>query len=168
MYTTIFLLLFGLGCHHKKPDAAPNNTQYTTRSQAQNFLYEAFLTGLKEDNVSKEMVKIIANSNIFVPKCPICDTTRKALSAYKGPNLLKKQNLPDEIITGMNGSREQKMEALKQLTSRYTQRHIQKQSIPEEALENLTQLLEKMRKQGMKTKPSNFGDYCPSCEGVLL
>ena len=168
MFTTIFFILFGFGCHHKKIDNTPSTIQYTTESQVKAFLYEAFLLGLQEDNVSLKMAENIRDSNILVPKCPICTNTKRAVDSYKGPKLLKKQNVPVEIITGMNGTRKEKMEALKQLASRYIQRHIQKLAVQGEARQNLEQQLKNMRDKGMKTKPKNFGDFCPSCEGVLL
>ena len=60
MFTTFFLFLIGFGCHHKKPLDA--TIEYTKQTQAENFLYEAILTGLKEDNVSSSMMKTIKNS----------------------------------------------------------------------------------------------------------
>lgn len=140
-----------------------------TYVHADRFIYFALMQGLAKDGMPVDIAKSIvseAQGPNFVPKCGICDATRKAFSDYAkyGDAYSQRKNPYKDLISKDNAKRH---EAIRDLIDKYTSAFITQLQLSELEMEKLQNKLANMRKQGMNGMNENFGSkFCPSCDGV--
>ena len=161
----VFCLLMGLSFVLTLSACPKDPTQISTQPQTvQIFLYDAILTGLKKDRAPKEMIAILSKSSIFVPKCGLCTSTRKALAEYRKAPRSSNGTFPFQITT--TTTRKEQMLILSQLVHRYTEQHFTMLKLSKADEERMRQKLEDVRERSTRLMRDDFGSFCPSCDGA--
>jgi len=137
---------------------------------ADRFLYFAVLRGLAKDGMPLSIANNVAKEqqgDNFVPKCKICESTRKAFNDYAqfGTTYHTETNPAPELVADKADERH---EALKTLIDKYSSSFLTLLSLSAIEQEKLQSALGMMKKQGMTgLKKETFGsNFCPSCAGA--
>lgn len=136
------------------------------------FLRDAVIEGLKEDGADRAFVKqfIVDQSDLFVPKCLICEFVRSGCSDYARGAAETGKGMPKDIVDELqHAARLGRLNALERLVDRYVSRHQERLRMTAEERRILHERLEELKKEGMKMKEvgaPKFGDFCPSCNGA--
>ena len=139
------------------------------------FLYLAVLEGLYEEAVDPAVAKSIVEApgpGHFVVKCPACEPVRFAFEVYAAKprfrmGRLDEGALPAAIADGLKSpDRAQRLKALETLVDRFVERKLARTVMTESEKGAFRTWAAQARKLGTSVKPPDFGDYCPSCNGV--
>jgi hypothetical protein len=133
----------------------------------QQFLTDAVVNGLKQDNVPVELVRQLNKTDNFVPKCTLCFLVQKAFSFYGGtvtptgatklsPETMERLKSSDQAI---------RFAALRELIDRYSRDQWKQVKLTPEAKQRLEEDLHRARKEAAGLmQPSQ--KFCPSCDGA--
>ena len=146
------------------PDPNPNGD--ITMDQ---FLGDAVFYGLQKDAAPVSMVNKILKADLFVPKCPICRPVESGMSQHleNPPTIMVKRNANSVVAKMMAAeTREQQQIALRNLISAYVGQYYEVLKFTPEAKAKMEKKLAAGRKRGMSGMTSNFGKFCPSCDGA--
>lgn len=132
------------------------------------FLGDAIVNGLKQDNVPIELVsQLHGRDENFVAKCTICFLVRKSLAFYAGTaKPTGEMKLSRELVKRLQGTDQiAREEAMRELVDKYIKQAWQKLRLTEDAKRRLDDELQTARKEaaGLMRPGQKF---CPSCDGA--
>lgn len=137
---------------------------------AERFLYFAVIRGLAKDGMPLSIANHVAKEQQgenFVPKCKICESTKRAFADYSklGTTYHTETNPAPELAAEEADKRH---EALKTLIDKYSSSFITLLNLSQIEQEKLQNALGLLKKQGMAgLKKETFGsNFCPSCSGA--
>jgi hypothetical protein len=137
------------------------------------FVYDSVLTGLTEDGTPPAVVVLLAKQDDFVPKCLLCDQTKKALTEYgklkDAPAAKQGKGLPEDLAKRLKSDKDEtRRTALRELVDRYV---TQAYARGELTTAQKTELEKKLLGMRYVPKDPNGGlpnglRFCPSCDGA--
>ena len=139
----------------------------------ENFLFMSVFEGLQNDGVGIELARSIANEKhgkLFVDTgkgCDICDSIKKGFESYvKLEARGWGKGLDEKTVEKLKSSDPKvRHRAFQVLISRYVKARFETTKFSGDEKKRLLKTLESERGKGMANKTSEFGAFCPSCDG---
>ena len=137
----------------------------------ENFVRLSVYEGLKEDGVPLKLAAELAENPDFVPKCLLCDQTRRAFADYskfdKAPAPKEGAGLTKELARGLTSTeKDVRRGALRDLIDNYVDRGYARYDLTAEQRKDLEKTV---KSREYVPKSGTFPDglkFCPSCDGA--
>lgn len=133
------------------------------------FLYEAILNGMKAEAFPINHAKwIIENPEVFfVENCRICENVKKGIQNYIENYVNKTTSTASELLDDLVlKDKTEKQTAFLKIVNYYVDQHFNTTQLSKDEVDRLKSQLSVERKKGMSKKKSDFGNFCPSCDGA--
>lgn len=137
----------------------------------EHFVQMSVYEGLKEDGVSLKLAAALVENPDFVPKCMLCDQTRRALSDYakldKAPAAAPNKGLTPELAKGLvSANKDVRRAAFRDLIDNYVERGYARYDFTAETKKQMEQFVKAMEYKPKDGTLPNELKFCPSCDGA--